>query len=122
GVALAIGAADGRRARDGVRVGRDVDHVRIPWVEGGESGVVVFPGVQPPAGVGDLVYPPRRAVPTGVFEPVVEASLAARQAAAVFLNGERQVRPLSRIQLRSEERRVGKSGAPGGAGSMQVTE
>ena len=98
-MALAVAGADERRAAYRIGVGGDVEHVGIVGIEGGEARIVVLPGIEPRAGVGDLVHPPRRAVPAGVIEPVVEASLAARQAAAVFLHREDHVRPLGSVQL-----------------------
>ena len=64
-----------------------------------QAGVVVLAGVEPRAGVGDLVRLPGGAVPARVMEAVIEAALAAREAAAVFLHREDHARPLVGVEF-----------------------
>src|SRR5439155_22859978 len=73
-VTPAVGVTHERRAGGGIRVGRDVDHVRIVGIERGYSSIVVLAWIVPRGGLRELVHPPRRSVPAAVIEAVVEPS------------------------------------------------
>src|SRR5438067_12748780 len=98
-MALAVGVADERRARRRFRIGRDVNDVGIVWIQRAETGIVIFTRVEPRPGVRDLFVVPRRSIPPGVVVAQIHAALAARQAAAVVLRREEDVRPIVAIEL-----------------------
>src|SRR5258708_6567717 len=68
-----------------IGVGRNVNGVGILGIEGAQTRVIVFAGIQARARVSDFLTMPRGAVPARVVIPQVHATLTTRQASAIDL-------------------------------------